>query len=67
MRVITACCTQMFDQLSYECDRHVREDCPDVLVVQRDDGAYGLPVRDGGTTIVEISHCPWCGSRLNAP
>jgi hypothetical protein len=25
---------------------------------------YGIPVHDGGTSMVEIAFCPWCGTRL---
>jgi len=25
---------------------------------------YGLVVHDGGTSSVEISFCPWCGTKL---
>ncbi|GAA3293073.1 hypothetical protein Dvina_43700 [Dactylosporangium vinaceum] len=40
-------------------------DDPDVVVVYmpRFD-EYGLPIRDGGTSMVVIGYCPWCGARL---
>jgi hypothetical protein len=40
-------------------------DDPDVVVVYmpRFD-EYGLPVRDGGSSMVVIGYCPWCGARL---
>jgi hypothetical protein len=43
------------------------EDDPDVVVVYdpRFD-EYGLPVRDGGASMVVIGYCPWCGGRLPA-
>lgn len=25
---------------------------------------YGLPVLDGGSSYILITHCPWCGSQL---
>ena len=25
---------------------------------------YGIPVLDGGSSVIEIAHCPWCGSPL---
>jgi len=43
------------------------EDNPDVVVVYDPKfDEYGLPVRDGGTSMVVIGYCPWCGGRLPA-
>ncbi|WP_426506386.1 DUF6980 family protein [Dactylosporangium sp. McL0621] len=40
-------------------------DDPDVVVVYTPKfDEYGLPVRDGGTSMVVIGYCPWCGARL---
>jgi hypothetical protein len=40
-------------------------DDPDVVVVYLPKfDEYGLPVRDGGTSMIVIGHCPWCGVRL---
>lgn len=25
---------------------------------------YGIPVKDGGTSFIEIFFCPWCGQKL---
>ena len=25
---------------------------------------YGVPIRDGGSSFLEIEYCPWCGCRL---
>jgi hypothetical protein len=55
----------MRDQVEYECEQHPDlADCPDALVLRSGDGWYGLRVHDGGTSAIEISFCPWCGSRL---
>jgi Domain of unknown function (DUF6980) len=50
--------------LEQHCDlHHSRFDCPDAIVgILR--GGYGLIVHDGGSSIIEIEFCPWCGSRL---
>jgi hypothetical protein len=50
--------------LNKKCEVHLsRSDCPDALInVVR--GGYGLIVHDGGSSVIEISFCPWCGSRL---
>ena len=51
---------------SQPCAQHQSPwDCPDVLVVYNPRlRAWGLPIRDGGTSMVTIEHCPWCGLRL---
>jgi len=42
-------------------------DCPDsVIVTTSSSSGYGLPIRDGGTSFIEIRYCPWCGSDLKA-
>ncbi len=39
--------------------------CPDHLVnFDRSNGTYGLIIHDGGSSVVSISHCPWCGANL---
>ena len=60
------CCTVLRDRSTLGCGVHTDPlDCADVLVVWSDyHGAYGLPVRDGGTSRVTIVFCPWCGARL---
>ena len=25
---------------------------------------YGIPVHDGGTSMIVIEYCPWCGKKL---
>ncbi|MEV0560218.1 hypothetical protein [Dactylosporangium sp. NPDC050588] len=58
------CCDGMRAQLAL-AESEAGEDDPDVVVVHdaRFD-EYGLPVRDGGTSMVVIGYCPWCGGRL---
>lgn len=38
-------------------------ECPDMTIVKTKNG-YGIPVRDGGSSFIQISHCPWCGVTL---
>lgn len=39
---------------------------PDVIIWQfEDSGEYGIPVRDGGSSIITIDYCPWCGVPLH--
>jgi hypothetical protein len=49
-----------------DCEIHTDpRDCPDVLVI-RDERrqTFGLPVRDGGSSVVKIRFCPWCGIEI---
>jgi len=49
---------------SHTCDIHSNAwDCPDMTLVRTADG-FGIPVRDGGTSVIRIDYCPWCGVRL---
>jgi hypothetical protein len=41
-------------------------DDPDVIIWRFDhSGEFGIPVRDGGSSIIAIKYCPWCGVSLN--
>ncbi|MET7424199.1 hypothetical protein [Dactylosporangium sp. NPDC005555] len=56
----------MRDQLA-RSESDAGEDDPDVVVVyDAKFDEYGLPVRDGGASMVVIGYCPWCGGRLPA-
>jgi hypothetical protein len=59
-------CVHMAEQATYRCETHPDpQDCPDVLVRYLPRSrAYGLPVRDGGTSMSVIRYCPWCGTEL---
>ena len=60
------CCDRMDFDLSQKCDLHDRRaDCPDALI-DIVKGGYGLIVHDGGSSVIEIGFCPWCGARLPA-
>src|SRR5262245_24096826 len=40
-------------------------DDPDVtLIYYVRSKRYGIPVRDGGSSCIHITHCPWCGKKL---
>ncbi|MFI5913017.1 DUF6980 family protein [Dactylosporangium sp. NPDC051541] len=64
--VLRHCCDGLRAQLEQDPDDDLDPwDDPDVVVVYmpRFD-EYGLPIRDGGTSMVVIGFCPWCGARL---
>jgi hypothetical protein len=58
------CCDRMDYDLNQTCELHTdRFDCPDALIAITD-GQYGIIVHDGGSSIIVIAYCPWCGSKL---
>jgi hypothetical protein len=62
------CCQQMRTHLSRTCPDHPDgKDCPDVVIEYYPKSkCYGLPIHDGGTSFIAISHCPWCGGRVGS-
>ncbi|GGZ34711.1 DUF6980 family protein [Asticcacaulis endophyticus] len=58
------CCERIADDFEQVCDLHPnRYECPDALMAEVR-GGYGLIVHDGGGSVIEISFCPWCGTKL---
>jgi hypothetical protein len=51
------------------CEQHPdRFTCPDCLISYSPRSReYGLIVHDGGTAVVRIYFCPWCGASLPVP
>ncbi|MBO9555775.1 ankyrin repeat domain-containing protein [Cellulomonas sp.] len=65
----TYCCDDLRYHEAQRCERHTSPwDCPDVVLLRRRNGTFGLPVRDGvgaaATSSISIRCCPWCGSPL---
>lgn len=60
------CCDEMRRHLENDCPVHPdRFDCPDCLVNYIPKfREYGLIVHDGGSSVIGIQFCPWCGTRL---
>ncbi len=61
------CCEMMRKQLSQRWEEHPSPiDCPDTVVVYLEASkAFGLPIHDGGGSVVGITYCPWCGRKLS--
>jgi hypothetical protein len=52
-------------QLNHTCEQHADPfECPDVLVSLDEDGSAGLIIHDGGSSVIGIGFCPWCGARI---
>jgi len=60
------CCEMMRANVENGCDEHSdRFDCPDCLLhYSGDQESYGLIIHDGGSSVVTISYCPWCATKL---
>lgn len=60
------CCDYMRRQLDWSCHVHTDPfDCADALMwfMPKYD-EYGLIIHDGGSSVVVLYYCPWCGSKL---
>jgi hypothetical protein len=63
------CCSSMRAHLERHCPLHPSPfDCPDSIVYfDEDREQYGLIIHDGGTSVIAIAYCPWCGAALSSP
>jgi len=61
------CCLMMADKVyqSLDEDGEIKYDDVDVIINKWDKGLYGIPIHDGGTSMVLINYCPWCGTKLS--
>ena len=62
------CCETMTSNIDQRCDHHSDPfECPDNLIYFSAEGKkYGLIIHDGGSSIIEIQFCPWCGAKLES-
>lgn len=61
------CCLMLADKVFESLDEEgeIRYDDPEVIINKWDEGFYGIPVHNGGATMVVINYCPWCGTKLS--
>ncbi|MCB0747094.1 MAG: hypothetical protein KDC90_06460 [Ignavibacteriae bacterium] len=61
------CCLEMADKIfdSLDKNKKIKYGDVDVVINKWKDGTYGIPIHDGGTSIIEIHYCPWCGQNLS--
>jgi hypothetical protein len=58
------CCDDMKRHLTHKCEDHSKYECPDHLIDRWDDGTTGIIVHDGGSSLIVINYCPWCGKGI---
>ncbi|MEZ4797340.1 MAG: hypothetical protein R2785_09230 [Flavobacteriaceae bacterium] len=60
------CCLKMSDNIFESIDENgeIKYGNVDVIINKLKDGTYGIPIHDGGSSIIEINFCPWCGTNL---
>jgi hypothetical protein len=59
------CCESFKHHTEWTCPDHEDPfDCPDALIVRAGASGWGFPIRDGGSSVVALTHCPWCGSSV---
>ena len=60
------CCEAITNKVNYVCKEHKSPfECPDrVIYYSSKFNEYGLIVHDGESSSIEISYCPWCGTKL---
>ncbi|MCD0452176.1 hypothetical protein LO762_23715 [Actinocorallia sp. API 0066] len=52
--------------MTRRCETHSDPfDCPDRVVSHAPEhGLWGLIIHDGGSSVIGINFCPWCGAKL---
>lgn len=52
---------------SFDEKGKIKYDDVDVVMNRWKNGTYGIPIHDGGTSVIVIKYCPWCGQQLPKP
>jgi len=62
----THCCERMTEAVNHRCDQHPDPfDCPDNLIhFYENPRKYGIIIHEGGSSMLTIYFCPWCGTKL---
>ncbi len=60
------CCVTLASHVfdSFDEDGTIKHEDTDVIMNKWKDGTFGIPIHDGGASIVKINFCPWCGENL---
>lgn len=63
--VATYPCVHVAYHSTHTCSMHSDPwECPDMILVRTHKG-FGIPIRDGGSSFIQIEFCPWCGIDLS--
>ncbi len=56
----------MMSNVNHVCEQHPDPfDCADHLIYySKKRKTYGIIIHDGGSSMISIKYCPWCGSKL---
>ena len=60
------CCMTMASRIFESLDAHgeIETKNKDVVMRKWKNGTYGIPIHDGGSSIIKINYCPWCRNKL---
>jgi hypothetical protein len=60
------CCLVMANNISESLDENqeIKQHDHDVIMNKWKNGTFGIPIHDGGSSVVKINFCPWCGVNL---
>lgn len=60
------CCLEIAKHISdgIEENGEIIYDNVDIILRKWDNGTIGIPIHDGGTSMIEINYCPFCGCDL---
>lgn len=57
------CCTKMTYYLTF--DKPTKKINLDAIIrFWKPEKTYGIPIHDGGQSVITIKYCPWCGATL---
>ncbi|MFB9863028.1 DUF6980 family protein [Rufibacter immobilis] len=61
------CCPEMAYRIheSLDDEGEIDHDNLDAVIHKWSNGTYGIPIHDGGTSVITINFCPWCGTNLD--
>src|SRR5690606_39905266 len=62
------CCLEIAKNISDGVDknREIDYDNADIMLREWDDETIGIPIHDGGTSMIKINYCPFCGKKLDS-
>ncbi len=61
------CCLDIASHISDGVDKNgeIDYDNVDIILREWEDGTIGIPIHDGGASMIEIHFCPFCGKKLD--